>query len=467
MEIFPMQDYGPAMKGMLIGGLGIFHVFLAQFAIGGGFLMAYFQYLYQTNRLEAGRAFTDDYFRVLVLISFVMGALTGVGMWFTSIQISPRTIGTMVNEFHWIWGIEWTFFCLEIASGYLFYRYGPRLKDGLRLQLLLIYAMAAWFSLFFINGILSWQLTPGAWLETHSVWTGFFNPTFFPSLLMRTITSLATAALVSCIVINLSRFEQPVKRELIQKASHFLLPLVLLIPTGAWFFAVIPEDSRNWVMGGSIAMTLFMSLGLVCSVLIGGYAVLALWWQKLTVNAGTATLLLSLGLLATAGAEFVREGVRKPYTIREYLYSNSLKQEELERMRQTGISNIDPYPIRETFEKNEEILTHGAKVFRFQCSICHTRDGANGLVHLTDTWTDEQLRLNISQLQRTKAFMPPFAGNAEDVEALVQYVRYLRDPESFELSRDSGTPVVTSRIQGWLDDVGTAPGIVLAQTNEK
>ena len=38
-----MVDLGPLMKGMVIGGLGIFHVFLAQFAIGGGMLLCYLQ----------------------------------------------------------------------------------------------------------------------------------------------------------------------------------------------------------------------------------------------------------------------------------------------------------------------------------------------------------------------------------------------------------------------------------------
>ena len=51
-------------------------------------------------------------------------------------------------------------------------------------------------------------------------------------------------------------------------------------------------------------------------------------------------------------------------------------------------------------------------------------DGANALVELTRTWTDDQLRLGIAKLQRTKGFMPPFAGNADDVEALVQLLRW-------------------------------------------
>src|SRR6188508_1930618 len=106
---YPINDFGPLMKGLAIGGLGIFHVFLAQFAIGGGLLMCYLEWLGQKGRSPQARAFVDGYFKLLVLISFVVGALTGVGMWFTSIQVSPRTIGQMVDTFHWVWATEWTF----------------------------------------------------------------------------------------------------------------------------------------------------------------------------------------------------------------------------------------------------------------------------------------------------------------------------------------------------------------------
>ena len=32
MPDYPLNDFGPLMHGMVIGGLGIFHVFVAQFA---------------------------------------------------------------------------------------------------------------------------------------------------------------------------------------------------------------------------------------------------------------------------------------------------------------------------------------------------------------------------------------------------------------------------------------------------
>src|SRR5262245_47610268 len=214
------------MKGLVIGAMGIFHVFLAQFAIGGGMLMCYFQHLAQTGRSPAARRFLDGFFRVLVLISFVLGVLTGVGMWFTTIQISPRTIGVMVDQFHWLWATEWTFFCLEVVSGYAFYRYGAKLNDRSRMTLLALYTMAAWSSLFWINGILSWQLTPGQWTRTHEIWAGFFNPSFWPSLIYRTLVSLTIASLAACLVINtMHDLDFPARRRLLNQSSRLLAPM--------------------------------------------------------------------------------------------------------------------------------------------------------------------------------------------------------------------------------------------------
>src|SRR5262245_24330644 len=271
---YPINDFGPLMKGLVIGGLGIFHVFLAEFAIGGGMLMCYFQWLAQSRNDKLARKFTDGYFKFVILVSFVVGAITGVGMWFTSIQVSARTIGLMVHSFHWLWAIEWTFFCLEIASGYLFYRYGPRLPDAVRMTLLVTYSVAAWFSLFWINGILSWQLTPGRWHETHNIWDGFFNPSFWPSLLFRTITSLTIAALAACVVANiLPRIEREDREEIEHRAALFLAPMVLMPLLALWYFLAIPTDSRSWVLGGSAAMSLFFAGGVGASLLVGVYAV--------------------------------------------------------------------------------------------------------------------------------------------------------------------------------------------------
>ncbi len=452
---YPVNEFGPLMKGLVIGGVGILHVFLAQFAIGGGMLLYYFERLAQRGVPDA-RKFVDGYFKILVLVSFVMGALTGVAMWFTTIQVGARTIGLMVDEFHWLWATEWVWFAIEIVAGYAFYRFGPRLDDKTRRRLLLIYAGAAWMSLFWINGILSWQLTPGKWLDGAGMWAGFFNASFWPSLLFRTAVAATLGALVACIVINTMDIERDAKAALIRRASRFAAPIALMPLFAGWFMYVIPADSRQWLMGGSMPMTMFVGVAAGASTLIGAYVIIGLIAKRLYINGATATLLLGLAFGATAAGEFVREGARKPYTVRGVLYSTSMTPAEVARLRVTGAVTDDPYPLRDEARFPTAQLRHGAKVYRALCDACHTLHGANAVVELTRTWSDDQLRLNVAKLQRTKAFMPPFAGNAADVEALVQLLRWesAGTPATWAAS---DAPTTLAQIKTWLDEVGTAP----------
>lgn len=455
--VYPVNDYGPLMPGLVMAAVAIVHVFLAQFAVGGGVLLCYFQWLAMTGRSPAARLFVHGYFKVLVLISFVLGALTGVGIWFTTIQVSSPTIGQMILNFHWLWAVEWTFFCLEVVAGYCFYRYHHRLPDRTNLILLVLYAFAAWMSLFWINGILSWQLTPGDWPTTHSLLDGFLNPSFWPSLFFRTVVCLTLAALAGCVVVNvIPSLDRPQQMELIHHAAFLMTPMLAMPVLGAWFLAVMPEDSRGWVLGGSPAMMLFFMISVGASLAIGAYALIGLWVQKLYINGATATLLLFMAFGATAGGEFVREGSRKPYSIRYVVYSNGIRPEDVAHLRQHGCATDDPYPVVHEKTLPNETVTLGAKVFRRQCAVCHTVDGSNALLHLTATWDADQMRMNIAKLQQTKPFMPPFAGTAQELEALVQYLQWVKAHRPADWSAEIDATSV-ARITRWLDEAGTEP----------
>ncbi len=475
--LYPVNDFGPVMKGLAIGGLGIFHVFTAHFAIGGGMLLCYFQWLAMTGRSKSARAFLDGYFRYLVLISFVTGALTGVAMWFTSIQVSPVTIGLMIDEFHWLWAVEWTFFCLEVVAGYAAFKYGPQLTDRARLALLVLYSFAAWMSLFWINGILSFQLTPGAWLESRSLWDAFFNPTFLPSLFYRTVAALVVAALVAMVLINLApTFTREEREELVHRAAWLMAPMALMPVLGVWFIAAMPPDSREWIMGGSIAMTIMLNIAIGASALVGGYALFGLIRKQLYINGATATVLCILAFAATAGGEFVREGVRKPYTLRELLYSNAVRPEQVAALREHGLTEIDPYPLRDEDKlpklngrPHPHLLT-GALVFRQQCSVCHTTAGVNALPGLTRGWDAEMERQNFAKLQQLKPFMPPFAGTPAELESLVQFVEWWEKgrPDTWPDAAADPTEYADrlARIRRWLDEAGPHPALVRAARSD-
>jgi hypothetical protein len=456
IPFYPVNDFGPAMKGMVIGGVGIVHVFLAQFAIGGGAMLFYFERLAQRGEPHA-RAFVDGFFQVLVLVSFVLGALTGVAIWFTTIQVGARTIGLMIDRFHWLWGVEWVCFSVEVCAGYAFVRCGKQLPDRTRLRLLGLYALASWLSLFFINGILSWQLTPGD-DPLGGVWQGFFNASFWPSLAFRSVVALALGSLAACVVINTMPLSRDDRAALIRRAARLTTPMLAMPVLALWYAAVLPADSRQWILGGSIAMTMFVGIAAGASLLIGAYAVVGLVVKRLYVSGATATLLVALAFGATAAGEFVREGARKPYTIRGVLLSNSLTPTEVGELRRSGATAGDPYPLHDADHYPTDELARGARVFRALCDACHTMHGANAVADLAATWTDEQLRLNISKLQKTKAFMPPFAGDADDVEALVQLVRWelAGTPASWPSRGERGDAGsgehVHAQIARWLDE---------------
>ncbi|MEM7201006.1 MAG: hypothetical protein AAF628_12105 [Planctomycetota bacterium] len=78
---YPVSEFGPAIPGMVIGGMGIVHVSVAQFAVGAGALLLSLE---RAAAMHSPASSATSFFLFLVLVSFVFGALTGVGMWLTT-----------------------------------------------------------------------------------------------------------------------------------------------------------------------------------------------------------------------------------------------------------------------------------------------------------------------------------------------------------------------------------------------
>jgi mono/diheme cytochrome c family protein len=206
---------------------------------------------------------------------------------------------------------------------------------------------------------------------------------------------------------------------------------------------------------------MFFTIAVGSSALVGIYSLVALWYGRLYINGATSSLLVMLAFGASAGGEFVREGVRKPFTVRETLYSNSIHKNEVAALRVSGLSTRpNEYPLRHADRYANDQLKQGALVFREQCSVCHTLGGVNAVDELTHSWSIEQMRLNIAQLQLTKPFMPPFAGTAEEVESLVQFLSWNHqgNPDAWPMtSTQDDFSEIVARIQSYLDEAGTEP----------
>ncbi|MGB7492499.1 MAG: cytochrome ubiquinol oxidase subunit I, partial [Thermoanaerobaculia bacterium] len=172
--------------GVLMGIVAITHVIVSHFAIGGGLLIAVTETLAVRRNDSEMRDLAKRSSLVLILFSTVFGAISGVGIWVVAGLISPAAISALIRNFVWGWAIEWVFFIVEIVAALVYFATWNKISKRAHVMVIWIYFIAAYLSLVIINGIVTFMLTPGKWLQTGAFWDGFFNPTYFPSLLLRT-----------------------------------------------------------------------------------------------------------------------------------------------------------------------------------------------------------------------------------------------------------------------------------------
>ena len=426
---YPHWDVPRIGGGLVIALIATVHILIAHFAVGAGLFIALTESRLARRPDPLLRDFLQRFGRFVVLFSFVAGALTGVGIWFSIGLVAPRATSILIHNFVWGWAAEWALFILEIAAGYVYYYNFDRLSERRRRAAAWIYALAAWGSLVIINGILSFMLTPGRWLATHGFWDGFFNPTYWPSLVLRTISSLSLAGIFVAIVANAARaYSREQARHIINHAAWFLAPLMLMIPAAVWFFAEVPAEPRRLVMGAAIAMNLFFMFGVATSTLIGFYAFIGLIWNKRYVNMETAILLAAIAFIATGSMEFVREGIRKPYLIYDYLYSNNWTTEETLAHGHESVLAANAWVL--PAGRGAASLTPlelGRAVYQAQCSQCHNLNGVNDVKQLVAYWDEKLIWSNLQDIHRLKSYMPPLVGTDAERRALAKFLLSLNE----------------------------------------
>lgn len=110
-----------------------------------------------------------DYVRThtkfFLLLTMVFGGLTGVGIWFTIALLNPSATSTLIHTFVFGWATEWVCFLGEIIALFIYFYTFGKLSPGRHLKIGWLYFIFAWLSLFLINGIIDFMLTPGRWVR--------------------------------------------------------------------------------------------------------------------------------------------------------------------------------------------------------------------------------------------------------------------------------------------------------------
>jgi len=418
---YPVWEIPQIGGGMLIGLIAILHVFVSHFAVGGGLYLVLAERKAYRENDPAVLEYVKGHSLFFVLVVLVFGAVSGVGIWWSIGLVSPAATSTLLHVFVWAWAIEWVFFAVEIAAAFVYYYGWDRLDRRTHLTIGWIYFITAWLSLFMINGILTFMLTPGRWLTTREFWHAFFNPTAIPSLIIRTMVCIALAGLYG-LVTAAAIPERKLRAKMVRFAATWLLPASLVLPLGgAWYISRIPRFAREISMGGSPAVTIFAGLSIVLSAILFVFAFFGPFQRPQHFNLPFAFMLALIGLSVTGVTEWVREAVRKPYIIYGYMYSNGITKREQEAIGRDGALWVAKWvTTREVREDNRREV--GRNLYEIQCASCHTIDGFNGMRFAVKGWREEFIDFQLQHLSELKGFMPPFMGTDLERRALAAWL---------------------------------------------
>jgi len=440
--------------GVLIGIVAITHVLVSHFAVGGGLAIAVLETLAVRRRNPALRALAKRSSLMLILVSTVFGAISGVGIWVTIGLVQPAATSALIHNYVWGWAAEWGFFILEVVTALLYYATWDKVRPRTHLVIIWLYAFAAYMSLVIIQGILSFMLTPGRWLETHSFWDGIFNPSYLPGLVLRTGICLFLAGAY----LTLAALREPDRQArvpMIRLLAGFQIAGILLAYGGyRWWEHVLPGSVRAIFLGANPLLPALASTRHLVLWALAAYLLVALFaaasprlhlWP-------TAVVAMLVGFAFFGGYERLREGARKPFVIRDFMFSNGILISEIQDLDQRGVLAKAVWAARGSDASQE---AKGRAVFRAECASCHTIDGylsirklvapvdpdmLNGILatmheegneYATGTYTHQG---HVATDKLDYPLMPPLVGTAAEQEALAAYLLTLKPSHVAEAS---------------------------------
>lgn len=419
---YPVWSLDVFGGGLLIALIAVFHVYISHFAVGGGLFLVLTELKGYREENPSIIEYVKKHAKFFLLVTMVAGSMTGVGIWLTIALLNPSATSTLIHYYVFAWATEWVFFLLEIISLFIYaYTFG-RLGRKTHLFMGWIYFGSAWMSLFIINGIIDLMLTPGSWVVNHNFWAGFFNPSFWPSLFFRTFLALMIAGLFGLLTSTRLQDKKLRHRMVRHCAMYLLIPFVLLIGSAWWYRAALPADLRVMLFQTMPEMKPFITGFVYLSVLLMAGGLLMAVRIPRAMGCTAAVILLIIGQLYMGCFEFMREGGRRPYIIRNYMYSNSIPKKDLETVRKKGVLQYAKW-VRQKKVTKDNLLQSGHELYNLLCLPCHSIGGPlNDIKKVTKNFTPWGLANMVGAIDRFHPYMPPFPGNRLEAKAVATYI---------------------------------------------
>lgn len=443
----PAWDLNGINGGLLIAIIAVIHVFVAQFAVGGGFFLVMAERKGHREASARILKWVHRHTRFFLLLTMVFGGLTGVGIWLVISLVSPAGLSLLVREFLYAWAAEWVFFLGEIIALLLYAASFARCRDGCmaprdHMLLGIGYCLFAFASLFIINGVVSFMLTPGEWTRGGGFWSALFNPGFWPALTFRFGLSLVLAGMFGLVTAT-AITDNETREDMIRFCAQWIcLPFVLMVLGIAWYANVLPEGVQNAMQRRTADIRPFIRSFLDSAPLLflAGMFLFIRLPQK--AYRPYVIVVLLLGFSVAGSFEWIRETARRPWLVHGFMYSNGITLADGQKMNERGVFATSgwarlsvrgadlasgPAPSLAALSL-EERQRFGKFLFTQQCSSCH------GLgAPMLDIVPRVQGRgeMGVAALLASQGvispYMPPFFGTEEERLILARWLAGLAE----------------------------------------
>ncbi|MEW6720445.1 MAG: c-type cytochrome [Thermodesulfobacteriota bacterium] len=408
--------------GLLIAVIAIVHVFLSHFAVGGGLYLVLAERKGLREGSSAILAFTRAHARFFLLATVVAGGVTGVAIWWIISLVHPAATSLLIHIFVFGWATEWVFFVVEITALLVYFYTFGRMDDRTHQAVGWIYFGAAWLSLFVINGIIGFMLSPGSWPQDRSFWSGFFNPLFWPALAFRTALACAFAGVYAFLTTAFSA-DAAIRRSMtLFSAKWVLFSFLAAVPCAVWYYLGAPEPARELIAGASPTIRRTLQAGIWSLAATALLTLLLVIREPARHTRPVAVFILLCAFVFMGAFEWTREAARRPYVIHGVMYSNGILQAQLPELRRTGYLPAARWVgMKEAGERN--LQEAGKALFVHQCHACHTIGGFNNdIVSRTRNMSYPAMLSYLRTIHEKRYFMPPFAGNEAEERALAAFI---------------------------------------------
>ncbi|MEJ2659426.1 MAG: cytochrome ubiquinol oxidase subunit I, partial [Desulfobacteraceae bacterium] len=421
---YPVWELHAAGGGLLVALIAVIHVYIAHFAVGGGLLLVLTEIRARRLKSQPLLDFNHRHAGFFLLLTMVGGAVTGVGIWFTIALLNPDATSVLIHTFVFAWATEWVCFAAEIVALLVYYYGFYRLPAREHLRVGWLYFIFAWLSLFWVNGIIDFMLTPGRWPQTGSFWDGFFNPSMAPALGFRTALALVLAGLFGLVTTAWAHGLDEKDRKMLvgDHARWLVVPMIGVALCGFWYWRVLPPEVRSMIAGRSPELGPYLAALGAGSFVILAVGLLCLAGRDIRWRRALSVLLLAVGLLQVGGFEFLREGARRPFVIFGRMYANAVPVGQKEKLDREGFLTHARWVSEKKIDARNPSRT-GREIYRLQCSVCHSTGGIlNDILPRTQKFSLFGMDAQLNGQGKLLDYMPPFFGTVPERDALARYI---------------------------------------------